>query len=163
MLSLMCALSGVAMAASQATLEATITWKWPLALTNLTLDATQAQPLVLHGGPASISSLTCARIEILLFLDSGGLVCRGNFRFSYNLVSRIIHSGTYDLWILCRTKTDVELPSLIVDARCSVKIDSTTPASSVSTWYELWEAVNAISYMCVRQKEKGGKATRAGT
>ncbi|KAL2040475.1 hypothetical protein N7G274_006918 [Stereocaulon virgatum] len=50
-----------------------------------------------------------------------------------------------------------------VDARCSVKVDSTTPASSVSSWYELWEAVNSISYMCVRQKVKGGKATRVGS
>lgn len=33
---------------------------------------------------------------------------------------------------------------------------------SSTSWYEVWEAVNAISYMCVRAKGMGGKATKIG-
>lgn len=34
--------------------------------------------------------------------------------------------------------------------------------SSTSSWYEIWEAVNAVAYMCARSLHKGGKATRIG-
>ncbi len=34
--------------------------------------------------------------------------------------------------------------------------------STPSSWYEIWESVNAIAYMCVRPHGKGGKATGIG-
>jgi hypothetical protein len=46
------------------------------------------------------------------------------------------------------------------ERRCMVRIDADGPSST--SWYEVWEAVNAISYMCVRSKGKGGKATKIG-
>ena len=48
------------------------------------------------------------------------------------------------------------------DARCMVRVDSNTQVTSLATWYDIWEAVNAISYMCVRQKDKGGTASKVG-
>jgi len=41
-----------------------------------------------------------------------------------------------------------------------VRIEADAPSST--SWYEVWEAVNAISYMCVRSKGKGGKANKIG-
>lgn len=34
--------------------------------------------------------------------------------------------------------------------------------SATSSWYEIWEAVNAIAYMCVRTQKKGGRANGIG-
>lgn len=42
-----------------------------------------------------------------------------------------------------------------------VNIDINGKATTV-TWYEIWEAIMAISSMCVRAQEKGGKATGLG-
>lgn len=46
------------------------------------------------------------------------------------------------------------------ERRCMVIIEADDRSST--SWYEVWEAVNAIAYMCVRAKERGGKATRIG-
>ena len=43
-----------------------------------------------------------------------------------------------------------------------MKVDSTTQAISISSWYEIWEGINSISYMCVRQTRLGGQASKLG-
>ena len=43
-----------------------------------------------------------------------------------------------------------------------VKIDSTTLATSTSTWYDIWQAVNSVAYMCIKQTNFGGKAFKIG-
>ena len=48
------------------------------------------------------------------------------------------------------------------DSRCQVRVDSTTPAASRSTFYEIWEGVIAISYMCLRRSDIGGRASKIG-
>ena len=52
--------------------------------------------------------------------------------------------------------------SLIADGDCQVLIDIEGPAT-VTSWYDIWEAVTAIASMCSRQKHKGGKAKGLGT
>lgn len=48
------------------------------------------------------------------------------------------------------------------DDRATLKIDS-DGRSSESSWYEIWESVNAMAYMCVTPAEKnGGRATKIG-
>ncbi len=51
--------------------------------------------------------------------------------------------------------------SLIASGKCQVIIDIEGPAT-VTSWYEIWEAVTAIASMCTRQKHKGGKAKGLG-
>ena len=51
--------------------------------------------------------------------------------------------------------------SLIASGNCQVTIDIEGPATATS-WYEIWEAVNAIASMCTREKNKGGKAKGLG-
>ena len=43
-----------------------------------------------------------------------------------------------------------------------MKVDSTTQAISTSSWYEIWEGINSIAYMCVRQTRLGGQASKLG-
>ena len=43
-----------------------------------------------------------------------------------------------------------------------MKVDSTSQAISTSSWYEIWEGINSISYMCVRQTQLGGQASKIG-
>ncbi|KAL9069082.1 MAG: hypothetical protein Q9161_005729 [Pseudevernia consocians] len=47
------------------------------------------------------------------------------------------------------------------DRKCQAHIDI-EGAATISSWYELWEAVTAIASMCTRQKGKGGKAKELG-
>lgn len=42
-----------------------------------------------------------------------------------------------------------------------VKIDIAGKSTTVS-WYDIWGGIMAVSTMCVRANEKGGKATRLG-
>lgn len=48
------------------------------------------------------------------------------------------------------------------DNRCQIRVDSTTPAASWSTFYEIWECVIAVSYMCLSRSNKGGRANKIG-
>ena len=48
-----------------------------------------------------------------------------------------------------------------MDARCQLKVDISGKSTSV-TWYEIWEATVALSTMCVRAQDKGGKAFGLG-
>ncbi|KAL8731338.1 MAG: hypothetical protein Q9181_004335 [Wetmoreana brouardii] len=62
---------------------------------------------------------------------------------------------------------DIELPHVLKATDGSgtavVKIDIDVRADS-ATWYEIWEAVNAVAYMCGRpEQRRGGKATKIGT
>ncbi|CAF9924440.1 hypothetical protein IMSHALPRED_006196 [Imshaugia aleurites] len=50
---------------------------------------------------------------------------------------------------------------LIADGGCQLRIEIEGPPS-IATWYELWEATTAITTMCTRFKEKGGKAKGLG-
>ena len=34
--------------------------------------------------------------------------------------------------------------------------------STLSSWYEVWEAISALASVCVRGKQKGGKARNFG-
>ena len=47
------------------------------------------------------------------------------------------------------------------DERAVVLVDS-DGFNSISSWYEIWEAVNTIAYSCVRAKNKGGRFTQIG-
>ena len=48
------------------------------------------------------------------------------------------------------------------DGRAVVKIDS-DGRTAISSWYEIWEAVNAVAYMCITPAAKsGGRATKIG-
>lgn len=47
------------------------------------------------------------------------------------------------------------------DGRCRVTIDITGQPTGLS-WYEAWEGVVALAAVCVRGKEKSGKATGLG-
>lgn len=48
-----------------------------------------------------------------------------------------------------------------VDARCEAIVDMSGKPTT-GTWYQIWEATVAIASMCIRAKEKGGKATGLG-
>ena len=61
--------------------------------------------------------------------------------------------------------TDFSLPPfvyLIADSLSQLRIDI-DGRQTVSSWYEIWEAVSAVAMMCTRQKKKGGKAKGIGT
>lgn len=47
------------------------------------------------------------------------------------------------------------------DGRCTVTIDITGEPTGLS-WYEAWEGVVALAAICVRGKQKSGKATGLG-
>ena len=49
----------------------------------------------------------------------------------------------------------------IVDARCEATVD-TVGKPTIGTWYQIWEATVAIASMCMRVKNRGGKATGLG-
>ncbi len=55
----------------------------------------------------------------------------------------------------------MRLNSSKVDARCEATIDM-AGKPTIGTWYEIWEAMVAIASMCIRAKDKGGKATGLG-
>lgn len=55
----------------------------------------------------------------------------------------------------------MRLNSSIVDARCETIID-TAGKPTIGTWYQMWEAMMAIASMCLRAKNRGGKATGLG-
>ena len=48
-----------------------------------------------------------------------------------------------------------------VDARCKATVDISGKSTSAS-WYEIWEAMSALTSMCVRAHGKGGKAFGLG-
>jgi len=48
------------------------------------------------------------------------------------------------------------------DGRCQVEITIAAHTSTLSSWYEIWAAVAAITSMCTRGKAKGGKARGLG-
>ena len=50
---------------------------------------------------------------------------------------------------------------MIADGGSQLRIDVDGPAT-VSNWYELWEAVSALTTMCTRRNRKGGKAKGIG-
>ncbi|KAL2048691.1 hypothetical protein N7G274_000603 [Stereocaulon virgatum] len=101
-----------------------------------------------------------------------------NVKCARNTFTRPLWRSCVDLFTLMRADrdiisfgqrkvegVDVQLPFVIKspDNRCQVKVDSTTPAPIFATFYELWEAVNSIAYMCVSRNEKGGKASKIGS
>ncbi len=49
----------------------------------------------------------------------------------------------------------------IADARCRALVEISGKSTS-ATWYEIWEAMAALSAMCVRVHGKGGKAFGLG-
>lgn len=59
---------------------------------------------------------------------------------------------------------EVDLPWTLETAehRAVVVLES-DGRSATSSWYEIWEAVNSIAYMCVRSREKLGGATKIGS
>ncbi|KAL6718482.1 hypothetical protein ACLMJK_004573 [Lecanora helva] len=60
---------------------------------------------------------------------------------------------------------DVELPFeyKAFEGSARLLIDSTDDRKAVSSWYEIWEAVNTIAYTCVKSRDKGGKVTQIGS
>lgn len=52
-------------------------------------------------------------------------------------------------------------PVGIVDARCQASVEIAGKSTS-ATWYEIWEAMAALSTMCVRAYGKGGKGFGLG-
>ncbi|CAD6589690.1 MAG: hypothetical protein ASARMPRED_004173 [Alectoria sarmentosa] len=58
---------------------------------------------------------------------------------------------------------DESLPFVLeaADGKCQARIDIDGPAT-ITSWYEIWEAVTAVANMCTRQKGKGGKAKGLG-
>ena len=49
----------------------------------------------------------------------------------------------------------------IADARCQAVVGMTGKSTSAS-WYEIWEAMTALTAMCVRAHGKGGRAFGMG-
>ena len=49
------------------------------------------------------------------------------------------------------------------EKRCQVLIDIPEGKTTLSSWYEVWEAVSAVASMCVRGKRKGGRSRGIGT
>ena len=45
---------------------------------------------------------------------------------------------------------------------CQVLVDVPNGETTLSSWYEIWEAVTAVASMCVRNKNKGGSARGLG-
>ena len=35
-------------------------------------------------------------------------------------------------------------------------------ATSTSSWYDIWQGINAVAYMCLKQTHVGGKAFKIG-
>ncbi len=68
----------------------------------------------------------------------------------------VLHDFTVHVYVV-----RANLGPRIVDARAIIVVDFDGRSAS-SSWYEIWEAVNAIAYMCVRPQKKGGRASGIG-
>ena len=55
----------------------------------------------------------------------------------------------------------MRLNPLIVDARCEATVDM-AGEPTIGTWYQIWEAMVALASICMRGKDRGGKATGLG-
>lgn len=51
---------------------------------------------------------------------------------------------------------------IIDGGTCQVEVNMSTEQTTLSSWYEIWEAVTAVATMCVRAKSKGGRARGLG-
>ena len=77
-----------------------------------------------------------------------------------------LEAGKIDLLVSFKSRSSISdiLIGFIrtADGKCQASIDIDGPATTAS-WYGMWEAVTVIASMCIRAKDKGGKAKKLGT